>query len=361
MPRDLLCQLLAGNVVDVGAMTTTDVEVLLARAHGEGVQALLGECLPRMRDAPASLVAGLHAASQGLAAASLLLQAECRRTLRARPAGSAVLLLKGSALACWLYPQPYLRECSDIDLLLPTRSAAEQLADALRPQGYAMQHVPAGLAHELLCRRTTTGGMQVDLDVHWALLNAPLFADVLQFDELHEASIALPKLGADARGLCAVHALLHACLHRAINISAGIGDRLKWLYDVHLLVQHLDASEWDALLSLCDERRVSGICAAGIDAAADAFGDIAPAPALARLRMQAARGDDRVDAARLGDWRYMQSRNLAALPGWSMRLRWLWQGLNPPTGYMDELYGPGQGRMALLWQRARRAVQRLSG
>ena len=58
--------------------------------------------------------------------------------------------------------------------------------------------------------------------------------------------------------------------------------------------------------------------------------------------------------------RYKQWHNLAALPSWGLRLRWLWQSVFPPTGYLQELYGPDQGRMALLIERGKRAWQRLT-
>ena len=221
-----------------------------------------------------------------------------------------------------------------------------------------MHHQPDDLAHELLCRRNAVRGMRVDLDVHRRLVNAPVFATIFSFEELHAASIPLPKLGPNARGLGPVHAFAHAALHRAINLSAGIGDRLKWLYDLHLLSERFDDGDWQALTDRCTQRRISGLCAGAIEATAGCFGATAPPEVLATLR--AAAPQDRLDAQRLLDWRYMQTRNLAALPSWSLRLGWLWQSVFPPTGYLQELYGPDQGRMALLIERGKRAWQRLT-
>ena len=357
MPRNTLANLLAGHPIDLSAATEMELDALLAQAQGEGVLALLGQRAAHVSNAPPAFLQALAGAERTLVASSLLLQAECRRVLAALPADMPVLVLKGSALAYWLYPQAYLRECSDIDLLLPTRSDAEQAAAGLDALGYAMHHQPDDLAHELLCRRVLANGMQVDLDMHWQLANAPVFATVFSFEELLAASIALPALGPTARGLGPVHAFIHACLHRAINVYTGIGDRLKWLYDLHLLAGRFGADDWKALGDLCTQRRVSGVCAEGIEAAASLFGTVVPRAVLDRL--DAARGNDRLDARRLQEWRYMQWRNLAALPSWSARLRWLWQSLSPPTGYLQELYGSEQGRLQLLAERGRRAWQRL--
>ncbi len=354
MPRNTLANILAGHTVDLSEWHT---DTLLAHASAEGVLALLGQRVPQLRNAPPELLDELAAAGRSLAASSLLLEAECRRVLATLPAQKPVLLLKGSALAYWLYPQPFLRECSDIDLLLPSRSDVEQAAELLGGVGYVMHHRPDDLAHELLCRREPGNGMRVDLDMHWRLVNAPMFADVFGFDELHAASIPLSRLGPTARGLYPVHALAHAALHRAINLYTGIGDRLKWLYDLHLLAVRFDATEWEVLSQLCEERGISGVCAEGIEAASALFGAAAPESVLERLN--AARARDRFDARRAGEWRYMQWQNLAALPSWSDRLGWLRQSLLPPTGYLQELYGPERGRTWLLMERSKRAWRRL--
>lgn len=318
---------------------------------------MLGQRTHQLRGASPEFLEVVVTAGRGLAAESLRLQAECRNVLSAVPADVPVLVLKGAAVAQWLYPQASMREYSDLDLLWPSRIAVEEAAASLEVMGYAVQHHPGELGHELLCRRTLTGGMRIHLDMHWKLVNAPVFSDVFAFDELHEASIPLPALGPRARGLCAVHALVHACMHRAINLSAGIEDRLKWLYDVHLLGELLQQDEWDEMVSLADERRVSGVCLQGVIASMEQFGTAIPDQVLDRLGGASSR--DRVDARRLLEWRHVQVANLEALPSWSVRARWVWQSLMPPTSYLEELYGPGKGRVALLMERGKRAWKRL--
>lgn len=357
MPRNTLAKILAGHVVDLSDNAMPPPETLLAQAASEGVLALLGQRVSQLRNAPSEFIDELLAAGRLLAASSLLLEAECRRALATLPPQKQVLMLKGSALAHWLYPQPFLRECSDIDLLMSSRADVEHAAEQLGGIGYAMHHRPDDLAHELLCRRELANGMRVDLDMHWRLVNAPVFADVFGFDELYAAAIPLPRLGATARGLCPVHAFAHAVMHRAINLYTGIGDRLKWLYDLHLLAESFDANDWESLVRLCGQRGISGVCIEGIDATEALFGQVAPVSVLECL--DGARARDRVDARRMGAWGYMQRRNLASLPSGRVRLRWLWQSLFPPTGYLQELYGSERGRMWLLMERGRRACQRL--
>lgn len=344
---------------------STDIHVdaigrLLDAAKAEGVAGLVNWRLDGAPSVDPTLREAFARAARGIAAASLLFEAECRKVIGVLEAGGVEgLLLKGSALAYWLYPQPFLRECSDIDLLLPSRAAAEQAAALLAPHGYALSHAPGDQGMEfLLSRRAFPGAVRVDLDVHWQLVNAAMFADVFDFDELHAASIPLPASAPSARGLSPVHALLHACMHRAMNLYTGIGDRLKWLYDIHLLAQRLTAVEWQDVQGLCAQRGLGGVCLAGIDAAAELFGEAAPQGVLDVLRAQSA--DEPLDVARLHDWKYMERRNFAALPNLRGRARWLWQRTFPSQGYLQELYGGGQGRTALLWRRCRRLLLRLS-
>ncbi len=360
MERATLANIIAGQAWLPPQMDHEGIDRLLEAANAEGVLALVNSRLDGMPGIDAALRQAFASAAHGVAAETMLRQAECRKVLDVLQAGGIpVLLLKGSALGYWLYPQAFLRECSDIDLLLPSQDAATQAAALLAPNGYQLTPASGDLSYEfLLSRRSFAGAVRVDLDVHWQLSNAAMFVDTLNFDTLEAASIALPALSPHARGLSPVHAFAHACMHRTINVYTGIGDRLKWLYDLHLLAQRLDDEQWLQLQDVCMQGRLNGVCVAGIDAAARVFGAAAPESVMQALR--AGRTGEPLDAARLHDWKYMEGRNLAALPGLRLRLRWLWQRMFPSQPYLQELYGSGQGRAALLLVRLRKAMGRLA-
>jgi hypothetical protein len=168
-------------------------------------------------------------------------------------AGISGLLLKGSALAHWAYPAPHLRACSDVDLLLPSRKAAEELARRLCAAGTGYERSDTSgelVAYELMCRRQISDGLKLEVDIHWRLANSPLFADAFTFDELMAESIALPRLGPEARGLGLVHACIHACVHRALNLSIGVDDKLKWLYDLEVFRALFTPADWQQLVDL---------------------------------------------------------------------------------------------------------------
>jgi hypothetical protein len=283
-------------------------------------------------------------------------QAAARKALdRCAQAGLPVLMLKGSALAYWAYPEPHLRSCADVDLLFASRDQALAAAGALAADGYTVhQHFGNEATREFMCLSPQPGGRSVELDMHWALSSAPVFADRLAFDELLAQSIALPALAPTARGLGPVHAVLHAAMHRLSDLSNGGGEKLKWLYDLHLLAGALDAAGWEPLRALAVERGLAGVCADGLVEAARLFGTPLPEATMAALRLAAS--GETIDVARLRGWIYFQRQNLRALPDARSRLRWIWQRLRPTAHYREDV---GVAGIGLLGDRIRRALRQL--
>ena len=308
---------------------------------------------------PIELVEAFAAASRANAVAFVLLEAETRRVLALMQGEGIVgLLLKGSALAHWAYPQPHLRACGDVDLLVSSCEAAEQLSTRLTADGYARARTSGDLvAYELLCRRSPMPGCQVEIDIHWRLANSPLFADAFTFDELMVESIALPTLATNARGLGPVHALLHACLHRALNLSIGINDKLKWLYDVIVLIDRFTPTQWQHAVELANDKKLAGVVLSGLEAAASVYAHALPVDAVVALRDAALR--EPLDASRLSDWRYIQFQTFRALPAIGQRVRWLWQRAFPSHDYLAAVYDEQASYGALMLLRLKRMMRRL--
>ncbi len=337
-------------------------EALLAAADREGVVALLEARLRTeggWNALPSAHRDALQAHARGLAAQWLQRGEELRQLERTlAEAGLRVLLLKGSALALWLYPQPYLRMGGDIDLLLESSAAVQQAAAALAALDYAPVFEPGDTHFETTLRRSVDGRVRSELDLHARLLNAAAYADVLVFDELWDAAQPLLDLGDQMRALSPRHALAHACLNRALDMQNGIPDRLKLLYDLRLFAARNSAADWDALCALAEEKKIAGVCLRSLDDAAQGLG--ASIPAQVRMRLQALTGREPLDYHRLDDWRYMQWQNLRTLPSLGARLHWLRQRLLPGAAQLRELYG--EGPLWRLWlRRFRRGVARLLG
>lgn len=334
---------------------------LLAAAGGEGVAALLESRLREggaWDDVPAPLRDGLAEAARAAAAQWMLRERELRRIEAAlADAGLEALLLKGSALALWLYPRPYLRMGGDIDLLLASRGDADRAAQALSALGYALAFAPGSTHFEMTCRLVVDGVLRSELDLHFRLLNSAAYADIFGFRELRDASLALPGMGGALRALSPAHALAHAGLNRALDMQNGIPDRLKLLYDIRLAAARNGAAEWRELCELATAKNIAGACLRSLEDAARMLD--APLPADVRIRLQAQADAEPLDYRRIGDWRYMQVRNFRALPSVSSRLHWLWERTFPPRAQLHELYGDGSWVLLMLrrmrsgWSRLR--------
>jgi hypothetical protein len=306
-------------------------------------------------------------ASRNAALFSMLLEVETRRLLALMAhAGLSGLLLKGQALAQWAYVEPHLRASGDVDVLLASSKDAELLASQLLEAGYELSHqMPAELVgYELTCVRKVSDAVSIEIDLHWRLSNSPLFGYRFTFDELMNESIPLPGLGSNARGLGPVHALIHACMHRAFNLSEpGYYDSLKWLYDIPVLTRGFAVSDWEHFTSLCRARGLAGVCLVSLDAASETFGaEFLALPPEVRIALEQARATESLDVSRLRQWRYREFKVMMALPTVRMRLRYLGQRFLPSRDYMAQLYdAPDAGYLGLLGIRLRRALKRFLG
>ncbi|WP_460733862.1 nucleotidyltransferase family protein [Lysobacter tyrosinilyticus] len=271
--------------------------------------------------------------------------------------GFRTLLLKGHAFARWLYPKPYLRVCGDIDLLFESREEANRAATALQSLGYALAFLPGSLTYEMSCRLMVDGQLLSELDLHCRLVNQQIYAERLGFDELWTASMSLAGLPASVRGLSPEHALLHACLHRAHDMGLRRPDRLKWLYDIHLLMARMDAAAWNAFTLLAQAKGLCGICLRSLQDAREWFG--ARLPADAAETMAHAAQAEQLDARRIDDWRYIQWQGFKALPGMRARLRWLYERLLPTRSHLQELHGEDAPWLVLLFRRVGRGFWRM--
>ena len=347
----------AGAAVATAQPQPQPPEQVLAVASRHGVASLVHERL-RLHPDGSPLQAAFADAARRQAMRSLWLQAEARRLLAAlHAAGLRVLVLKGAALAGWLYPAAHLRDCGDLDLLLASHADAQRAAAVLAQCGYPDGYQQGGHAYELLRKPAPGAAYRLELDLHWRLLNAPVFAEALDFEALWAGSIAIPALGPQVRGLGAVHALLHAAMNRVVNLYTDVGDLLKCLYDIHLLAARQDVEMWAQALSLARARGLCGVLLSGLDAAQAALGTAVPVSV--RTALVAAAPAERLEMARLHDWSYMQWRSAAALPP-GARLRWLWGRLLPDAEFLRSTYGADASLPRLWWRHGRRLLARLS-
>jgi len=329
----------------------------------EGVIALLHERINAANepaDIPSDFREHIAILARKKSQQSLMREAECRRILASlHQAGINALLLKGSALAYWLYPSAHLRDCSDIDLLFSSHDETRTAIHLLQSMQYSLRDPAlAGdlVSFEQTCVRDSNVGAGLEIDLHWRLSSSPLFAYQFNFDELNSSAISLPKLGAYASGLSPMHAFFNACMHRIQNMADGSENSLKWLYDLHLLGSQFSPEAWQTLAEVSIERNLAGICLDGVQAAKQEFNTIIPDNILTMLSNAAK--NERMQVGKMHRWFYIQRMSFLAFPTYALRLRWLRQRLLPDAEYLKARYGKS-GIAGLLLSRIKAGFRRL--
>ncbi|MFP8781186.1 nucleotidyltransferase family protein [Hydrogenophaga sp. RWCD_12] len=355
--RARLARWLAGVEAPAEPWTSdAHAELLVRAAQSEGVVCLLERAVRGLHGEAANgrWLHELRLVARQEVLGSMRMESEYRRVIELLCAnGVAPLVLKGSALAYWAYPEPHLRACGDLDLLVSSRDEAERVVELLAGLGYRYLEAPGTLTTSaLMCIGGISPEWSLEVDIHWRLNHSAVFASALGFDELMASSIALPRLAPGARGLGPAHAMLHAAVHRARNLENGVGDLLKWLYDFVALGRCFSRADWDMLLTLAAQKELAGVTLNALEAAKAVLATPIPEDVLTRLRGLA--NQESLDAARLGDWRYMQRQAWKALPGTRARLRWVWQRLFPGAEYLRQAYGMEGSYPVLLRERLRR-------
>jgi len=271
-------------------------------------------------------------------------------------AGIGTLLLKGAALAHTHYPEPALRTRCDADVLIrpADRIAAMRVLEGL---GYARPNAVSGtLVSYEECHSKREGPVVHVIDLHWQINNGQVFAHALSYDEAHARAVPVPQLGASARTLCPPHALLLACMHRAahLGVDGPEGNRLIWLYDIHLLANAMTAGEWRDFTQLCGAKKMRRISLDAFTATHEAFMTAFPDEVVEALTHA---GAEELSAAYLdADRRRLLLTDLRALGTWSERATLVRESLFPPADYLLAKYG-ARSRWLLPWWYVRRAAE----
>lgn len=129
--------------------------------------------------------------------------------------GIRVAVLKGTALACSVYPSPALRPRGDTDLLADP-AQADAVHGILRQHGFeraadSFAGSSVGVARQE-CWVAERAGTAQTLDLHWGLMNAWSLSDLLPTEETLTSAQPLPGLSPKARRIATEAALYHACI-----------------------------------------------------------------------------------------------------------------------------------------------------
>ncbi len=364
MIRSWLAATLRGEMPAYDASKIGDLDDVLAAAFDHGVTMLLNEQIKLNQDRviyPQALLDRLADIERNEIASELFRLAETRRALSSlEAAGIPVLVLKGTALAYSLYPKPYLRPRADTDILFQNAEAAEAAGTVLKSIGYHCPSLMAkpsknAISFEVEYRYTSQHGTGQALDVHWALTNNALYCSRFSNTELLADARELPMLGPMAKGLSLIHAMAHACVHRVAHIPEGQGDKLIWLYDMHLLSSRFTEQDWRDFLAIAEQRQLAGAFYSGLKAAVTTFDTKIPPDVMSTLLNLSKRERFKVDKATSAT--YIDLQGLLWMTN-GQRWHWFLQTFFPPADYMLKRDGL-KSRAQLPWAYVKRIFRRL--
>lgn len=327
----LICAVLGGTPPPWPAgADSAYADTILDRINYHGVYAMMHEGLGRDSDWPAPLRSKLREQSIANAMYELRHGELVARLIGALEADAIPhVLIKGTALAYAVYPNPVLRPRADTDLLVRERDKA-RAGDCLRRIGFTCRDINLGKRFIGQLVFHSEAGARHDIDLHWRLSNSQFLARALSFDELFARAVSAPRLHDKAKVLGPADALLIASMHRADNGSTS--DRLVWLIDVALMGRKFGASDWNQLVSLAISKGFCSVCHETLVLAQARLGAPCPDAVLEQLRCHAStEAMPRYLSATPLERRWM---DFSALEGGAPKLAYVRELLFPPKAYM---------------------------
>jgi hypothetical protein len=254
------------------------------------------------------------------------------------------------------------RACIDIDVLLPPRDA-ERAEAVLRELGYRAgpECWPGHLRRYYGARAfqlAENPGPFADalaVGLHWGLLDSSFFRRGVLIDDLLARARPLAVAGVDTLRLASEDELVYECGHLALH--HGYDEALFRYYEMAALVLGAGARfDWDAVIS----RTVAWRLAIPVQRIVEHIGSLWPdaIPGTVRRRVSSlrpTRAERLVHDVRV---RYTDNPPVRAgidwlaTPGFTRRLRFLFEILFPSPGYLRQRYGPAPvGLWPLLYLR----------
>jgi hypothetical protein len=241
---------------------------------------------------PEEVLERLRRRQQATAHQNLYMTAQLLRLVEAlEAAGIPSIPMKGAVLAHTLYPNPALREFSDIDILVRKQDLvrAKQVLSSL---GFTLARSNLEGAQEIAFRRRMyayfflrpTDGLVVDL--HWKL--APTYQlAAIPVAALWDHADSCRIGGVELRSFAPEVTLLLLCFHGAKHGPAP-WPKLKWLVDVAELIRTYPGLDWEELFMMTRASGCSRMVELGLRLAHDLLDVSLPEAIERRVRSDAA-------------------------------------------------------------------------
>ncbi|CAH2406588.1 nucleotidyltransferase family protein [Mesorhizobium ventifaucium] len=366
---ELLCATLRGENPPWPAYADNNfVARFIERSAYHGVQALLHHCIADRERVDLGLPEVILATCRQQATAQALWEMRHQYLLnqvleRLVAIGIHPVLFKGTALAYDVYPAPFLRTRGDTDLLVPS-GTRDRVAKALETLGFRELGTRADVIRGQTSYSWTdpASNQEHTLDLHWRIANSTLLSNLFSYEELHSEARPLPNLSANALAADPVHALVLACMHRAVHKHALYyvddvahygGDRLIWFYDIQLLFSMLSPSQRNEFVELAERKGLRATCLDGIEATRARFHTTIPEAVSGALSCP---GPTETASSYLsGSRSYRVWMDFQAARGVRNRYGFLAELVFPPANHMRQKYR--QANLSWLpWLYLRRAL-----
>ena len=247
---------------------------------------------------------------------------------------SNCVLFKGGALAYSIYPEPWMRPRSDNDCLI-SRQDYDAFSSLLESNGYKKLFSIEGeyISYQSTFSKPLVGHCVMNIDLHWRINNRQSLAKTFSAQNLLADGTALDRPLQNVKIPCSIDSLLIACLHRLGHHHRE--ERLIWLYDIHLLANSLEKTDWDAL---CDKAKTKQICAITLDALLNCeylFSTDIPKNVIQTLSNAHQEPSKLFVQRDLPEWRYILG-DLKSLQGVAAKLGFVKENLLPSPTYIRQ-------------------------
>jgi len=207
---------------------------------------------------------------------SLTLTGELLRVLDAMSkAGIHAVPFKGPILASLCYGDLALRECDDIDVLVPAKEVW-RATELLQAHGYDFW-LPTSKSDQMRLFRTGWAftfahhETQTHVDLHWKF-TASGFSFPFGLEALWSRLKSIQLAGREVLSLPLQDVILLHCVHGAKHQWA----RLEWVYALSGMLQSNPNLDWGELLRHAQRLRAERMLLLGVKLASDYFGTVLP-------------------------------------------------------------------------------------
>ncbi len=318
----------------------------LQAARSGGVAPLVYEAVRGQGLLPASVEEGLRLDYYGVARINVLRFHRLEEVLRRlADAGIDVILLKGAALAEAIYGNLALRPMGDFDLLVheeDVEGALRVLAGLgyARPYGEFRPGFIRAFRNQIMMSKAGDTETR-PIEIHWRLL-APLhYQRAIPSGWLWQTAGAARLGNVPVRILSPEAQVLHLCGH-LLQHGGCEKANARQLYDLaEAIVLYRERIDWDQVLARAQAYDLVLPLREALSRAHELWSLPVPPEVWERLqRLQPSRGEQRAFALLAGQGLVAPRlwNGLTSIPGWGLRLRYVWGNLFPSAEYMLAQY-----------------------